>query len=222
MTGLAWNGPLARTVSDAAAMLDAIAVPMPGDPHWAPPLPPGQSFLGQVGLDPGRRRIGRYATPFLAELDVHPDCLRAWDAASALLDELGHQVEDVQPPFAADAGRLFETVWAVAANGAPVDPAAEGELRPLTRWLRGRGAAVSGPEYLLAAGTLQMLARQSIEATAGYDAVLTPTLAMPPRPVGWFTEGGDPAEDFARSTMSPVSRRSACRCTGRPRDSRSA
>src|SRR5204863_3048552 len=28
VTGLAWNGPLARTVRDAAAMLDAIAVPM--------------------------------------------------------------------------------------------------------------------------------------------------------------------------------------------------
>jgi amidase len=28
--------------------------------------------------------------------------------------------------------------------------------------------------------------------------VLTPTLALPPQPVGWFTQGGDPAEDFAR------------------------
>src|SRR5260370_39999194 len=118
-------------------------------------------------------------------MEVQPDWLRAWDATSALLDELGHYVEDVQPPFAAYAGRLFETVWAVAANGAPVDPAAEGELRPLTRWLRGRGAAVSGPEYLLAAGTLQMLARQSIEATAGARARRGPPPARRPRPAGW-------------------------------------
>src|SRR5947199_274866 len=33
-TGLAWSGPLARTVADAAALLDAMAVPQPGDPHW--------------------------------------------------------------------------------------------------------------------------------------------------------------------------------------------
>jgi amidase len=27
---------------------------------------------------------------------------------------------------------------------------------------------------------------------------LTPTIAQLPRPVGWFTEGGDPARDYAR------------------------
>ena len=44
-------------------MLDAMAVPMPGDPHWAPPLAGGATFLSYAGRDPGRLRIGRYATP---------------------------------------------------------------------------------------------------------------------------------------------------------------
>jgi amidase len=35
-------------------------------------------------------------------------------------------------------------------------------------------------------------------AMADFDAILTPTLAQLPRPIGWFTEGGDPAEDFER------------------------
>ena len=93
---------------------------------------------------------------------------------------------------------LFETVWGVASQGAPVEPGREGELQPLTRWLRERGAATSGPEFVQAMARLQMLTRQWITRTAGYDAVLSPTLASPPVPVGHFTAADDPAEDFAR------------------------
>jgi len=198
VTGLAWNGPLARTVRDAAAMLDAMAVPMPGDPHWAPPLPPGETFVSHADRDPGRLRIGRFIDPVVAGADVHEECRRAWEDASGLLAELGHEVADVAPPFGREVVPMFETVWAVATHGVPVDPARADELLPLTRWLRERGAAVTGPQYATALGTLQMLSRQGITATLGYDAILTPTLAQPPRPVGWFTDGTTPAEDFER------------------------
>jgi amidase len=134
----------------------------------------------------------------VAGAQVHEDCRTAWESASTLLADLGHDVEDVPPPFGAESIPLFETLWSVAAHGAPVDPARVGELQPLTRWLRERGAAVSGPQFTAALGMLQMLARNGIVATAPYDAILTPTLAMPPRPVGWFSDGAEPAEDFER------------------------
>jgi amidase len=73
--GLAWHGPLARTVRDAAAWLDATAWPMWGDPHWAPPLPPGHTFLGAANREPRRLRIGRYADPVITSTPIHPDCL---------------------------------------------------------------------------------------------------------------------------------------------------
>lgn len=41
-----------------------------------------------------------------------------------------------------------------------------------------------------------VLTRWVLAAQAAVDVVLTPMLAQLPRPVGWFTEGGDPAEDF--------------------------
>ncbi len=94
VTGLAWNGPLARSVRDAAAMLDAMAVPMPGDPYWAPPLSGGETFLSYAGRDPGTLRIGRYATPAVEGAEVHPDCLAAYEAATEALTGLGHEVED--------------------------------------------------------------------------------------------------------------------------------
>ena len=196
-TRLSVLGPLARTVRDAAAFLDAVAIAQPGDPDPLPPLPSGESFLGWCDREPGRLRIGRYIdSPIPAEVD--PQVRQAWDAASTLLEALGHEVIDFAPPIPPEAIPAFETVWAVSACGVPVDPAREGELRPLTRYLRERGQAVTGPQYAAAIGALALYARQGIAASAHLDAVLTPTLAQLPAPVGWFDADVDPAEDFER------------------------
>jgi amidase len=191
-------GPLARTVRDAAAFLDATAIPQPGDPNPLAPLPDGQSFLGWCEREPGRLRIGRYLdSPIGTELD--PQVRAAWEQASGLLADLGHEVVDVAAPIPPEAVPAFETVWAVSAATIPVDAAGEQLLRPLTRHLRERGRAISGPEFANALGALNVFARKAIAATAHLDAVLTPTLAMLPRPVGWFVgDDGDPAADFER------------------------
>ena len=194
-TRLAVLGPLTRTVRDAAAFLDAVAVPQPGDPDPLPPLPDGHSFLGWCERAPGRLRIGRCAdSPIDFELD--PQVRAAWERASTLLAGLGHEIEDVAPPMPPDAVPAFETIWAVSAATFPVPPHREDELRPLTQHLRERGRAVSGPDFANALAALNVHARTGIAATDQFDAVLVPTVAQLPRPVGWFTEGRDPAEDF--------------------------
>ncbi|HJQ00030.1 MAG TPA: amidase [Jatrophihabitans sp.] len=201
-SGLSVLGPLARTVRDAAAFLDVTAIPQPGDPHWAPPLPAGESFLGWCDRVPKQLRIGRYLQPPVPGAEVDPECQTAWQNASGLLTELGHEVVDIELPIPPMVIPAFETVWAVSAQTVPVDPSREDELRPLTRYLRERGAKIGGAEYAAAVGLLGMISRQAIVATAGFDAVLTPTLALPPRPIGWFCGTAenpvDPAEDFER------------------------
>ncbi|HWN33966.1 MAG TPA: amidase [Pseudonocardia sp.] len=195
--GLSVSGPLARTVSDAAAMLDALAVPVPGEPFGSP-LRGDESFLAAARrAAPGRLRIGRYSQPMLPGLTVDPACLAAYERASRLLAELGHEVVDVDPGFDPEFVDVFETLWAVLAHGHPVPPEAESTLRPLTRWWRARGAAVSGPEFMVAAQAAQNLSRRVIAGHLRVDVTLTPTLAQLPRPVGWFTDGGDPAHDPA-------------------------
>ena len=196
LNGLATNGPLARTVRDAAALLDAMAGPMPGDPHWAPP--PAQSFLSACEQPPGRLRIGRYCSNGLETGALHPDVEAAYESATVLLSSLGHHVEDIASPFDPLLVPSFETVWAVSSAGIPVDPAREAELLPLTRWLRRRGRAASAVEYTAALGAMQLAARVAITATAAYDVVLTPTLASLPAPVGWFREADDPRAEFDR------------------------
>jgi amidase len=196
-TRLSVLGPLARTVRDAAAFLDAVAAPQPGDPDPRAPLPVGETYLGWCDRVPGALRIGRYLdSPIQSEVD--PEVRAAWEQAATLLAGLGHQLEDVRAPMPSDAVPLFETIWAVSAASAPVPPDREALLRPLTRHLRERGAAVTGAQFANALATLGVHARRGIAATAHLDAVLVPTLAQLPRPIGWFADGDDPALDFER------------------------
>lgn len=197
-TRLGVLGPLTRTVRDAAAFLDAVAGPQPGDPDPLPATDPaGGTFLSWCEREPGRLRIGRFLdSPMESEPD--PQVRAAWESASALLAGLGHEVLDVPAPLPAEAIALFEILWTVSAAATPVDPEAEQLLRPLTRHLRERGRAVSGTAFADALAQLAVLSRRALASTEHLDAVLTPTVALLPRPVGWFTETGDPADDFAR------------------------
>lgn len=204
VTGLATNGPLARTVRDAAAFLDVMAGRAVGDPFWAPESE--QPFRAACDQSPGRLRIARFATPVIAETDVHPECLTAWDDASRLLESLGHDLVDIEPPVPRDAVAVFETCWAVLTGLSTVglDTAARARLTPLIRWLGERGERVGGPEFGLALGELRRVAARALAVLAPYDAVLTPTLAQPPLPVGALRNDADPAADFeAQKRFTP-------------------
>ncbi|HWC36786.1 MAG TPA: amidase [Mycobacteriales bacterium] len=202
ISGLAVNGPLARTVRDAAALLDAMAGPAPGDWQWAPPPP--QSFLSSCDASPGRMNIGRFATPVIADAPVHPECMAAYEAASELLSDLGHYVFDYSPTFTADLVPAFETVWSAEFLNLPISSDDEPKTRPLTRWIRDRGRTASGQQVYAALATLRRAARTELTASARYDAILTPTLAQPPALVGGLRDDDDPAADFdAQKRFTP-------------------
>ena len=132
VTGLGTNGPLARTVRDAAAMLDAMAGPVLGDPSWAPP-PRGGASCRPATEPPGRLRIGRYGDNALPT----PASTRRWRRRSTTRPRCSRS--SVTTSRTSRSGRSaptllpsFETVWAVLRRPAG-RPAREGELRPLTR-----------------------------------------------------------------------------------------
>jgi amidase len=204
VTGLATAGPLARTVRDAAALLDVMAGRAVGDPFWAPEQ--ARSFLSACDREPGRLRIARFSTPVIADSDIDPECVRAWEDASGLLESLGHDVVDIDAPLSRDAVPVFEACWAVltALSTVGLPPEGKAQLRPLTRWLGEWGERISGPEFGLALGELRRVAARTLAAVASYDAVLTPTLAVPPLPVGALRDDDDPAADFeAQKRFTP-------------------
>jgi amidase len=211
--GLGTSGPISRSVRDAAAMLDALAGRRAGDPSWAPP--PSSSFLAACDRSPGTLRIATFTGPVIADVAVDNACLDAVVDARRLLEELGHEVVDVPVPMPAEAVPVFETCWAVLTALSVVPPEREHLLRPLTRWLMERGRAVSAPEFGLALGEMRRFAAAALEALAPYDAVLTPTLASPPLPVGAIRNDDDPAADFeAQKAFTPWT--SAWNVTGMP------
>lgn len=195
--GMSVSGPIARTVTDAGALLDAMAVPVPGEPHS--PAGRSTSYLDAARTEPKPLRVGRYAVPPVPGADVDPAALAAYERVSDVLADLGHDVVDVDSGIREDLLPAFETLWAVLSHATPVPPGTEHLLEPLTVWMRERGAAVSAVDYLRATQAAIALSRRIVRTQAAtVDVVLTPMLALLPRPVGWFTAGGDPATDFDR------------------------
>ena len=153
----------------------------------------------------------------IADVSIDHECIAAWESASALLSSLGHEVVDVEVPMPRDAVPVFETCWAVLTALSFVNLPAEkrAQLRPLTTWLSERGMAVSGPEFGLAIGELRRVAARTLAALSSYDVVLTPTLAVPPLPIGAIRNDDDPAEDFeAQKRFTPYT--SMWNVTGSP------
>ena len=207
VTGLGTNGPLARTVRDAAAMLDAMAGPVLGDPAWAPPLPDGETFLDSADRDPGRLRIGRFCESAMPDVELEPEVRAAFDDASRLLADLGHEIEDVPTGLLGDdVLPSFERVWALSGTTLPVPADRVGDLRPLTRELRGRGLALSAQDAMEALFALRMFSRRFLEATARYDVLLAPVCTMTPRPLDWFDADGARRTSNGRSATPPSRR----------------
>ncbi|MET8676313.1 amidase [Streptomyces sp. NPDC004647] len=194
VSGLATAGPLARTVRDTAALLDVMAGPVAGDP--VPLAATGTPFLQWCERPPGRLRIARWSRPDVAGVTVEPQVLAAYEKTSALLAELGHDVVEIEQPLRPGDRDAFTPVWAVLAAMAPVPPERERELMPLTRWLREQGRGTTGEQYARALAAMQAVGRRLAAAVEPYDAVLTPTLAQLPQPVGTLRDDDDPAADF--------------------------
>jgi amidase len=180
LEGLSTAGPMARTVEDAAHFLDVLAGYEPGDPWWAPP--PHEAFAVSVATPPQRLRIAVTATPPI-DTPVDAECVGALSSASDLLANLGHDVREATPPWLEpDLFSMFITVWQVGPALYAVD---ETLLTPLNRGLVESARATSAPDYVRTVAALQALARRIVAFWDEVDVVLTPTLALPPVPIGW-------------------------------------
>ena len=216
VTGLSTAGPMAATVRDSAAFLDVIAGPAPTDSQWAA-ANAGRREPSSTGATETPAGFGshRFCTPVIAGVQVDEEVLAAYKQASTLLESLGHEVSEIEVAFDEATVGAFETVWSVSAAMWPVDPAKEHLLRPLTRWLRERGAATTGPEFALSLVAAAQASARALAVLAPYDVVLTPTLAQLPALVGGIRNDADPAADFeAQKAFTPFT--SAWNMTGMP------
>ena len=197
--GLGTSGPIARTVRDAAALLDVMSGYETGDFFVAPA--PERPFLAEAELEPGRLRIAVTTTPPI-DVPVDPSCVAAVDDAAALLAELGHDVIAATPPWVGEDLILhFIRIWQVGPATAGIDDLSQ--LEPINRMLAEQARETPSPEHAAAIMQLQRLTRTVVAFWDDVDVLLTPTLALPPVPIGWtFDEtGGNPQLAFDRQTL---------------------
>lgn len=193
---LVHQGPLARSVSDAAALLDAMAGPFPGDPLCAVG-PLHGTFLQAASREPQPLRIGYYVESGVTLGAPSPDVVAAMEHTIALLGELGHQVEEIAPPFQSWLMQLFESLYAILAAISPLSEEQEAGVRPLTAYLRNKAVDVTGVQLAQTLSLLRMSARAGVAGAADFDVVVAPTLSRAPALVGELRNDADPAADFA-------------------------
>jgi amidase len=205
---LTTDGMLTRTVADTAAILDVLAGYEPGDATWAPaPLEP---FAAAAARAPRPLRIAATTYPPVEDAVVDPVCAEAVADASALLRSLGHEVEDVEPPWQDESTReIFGAVFSnhialsVAYSGtvAGREPSAE-DMEPMSWAIYSMIRGVDAIRGMAASVQLQAMARQIVSFLLAYDVLLTPALAERPLPIGTLdTAAPEPMATFTRSGL---------------------
>jgi amidase len=187
--GYTSRGCLTRSVRDAAAMIDVMAGPAPGDPYSVPPLE--RPLTEEVGAPPGKLRVAFTAGSLFGKA-THPEAKAAVESAARLLSDLGHEVEEARPEFdrerqvrayliqlGASITTEIETMgrW----TGRKPSPA---YFEPATWFIYQIGRRLSAAELQEARNAAHETGRSLAAFFSRYDLFVTPTLAYPPVRLG--------------------------------------
>lgn len=201
------DGVLTRTVRETADLLDLLSGPTLGDMTWAPP--PGEPFATTAGRAPGRLRIAMSALSPVPDAPVDPVAIQAMQDAAKLLESLGHEVIEADPPWARpELSAVFTASFGPAvctqiklAEMIAGREATAADMEPLSWALFGLCKSINSVDALLAEFQLHGVGRELVTWIAQYDALLTPALAEAPLPLGTLDplDESDPMGAFTRS-----------------------
>lgn len=185
-----WNGmgvigAVSRSVRDSAAFLDAVSGVEPGARYDSTHVPGG--FRAALESTPVGLRIALWTKTWNGEA-IDPECAQAAVDAAKLCEQLGHKVEEVQPPVdgAALSAAFLPILMTSVAKDISDRAAARGkdvsddEIEPLTAFYRARAATVSGLDLQNAIAVQQRAAIAVAQFMQTYDVILTPTQGTPP------------------------------------------
>lgn len=200
--GITVYGVLARTVADAALVLDAAAGNVPGDLHQPPPV----SLSEQVGIGPGSLRIAMSTRfPFtIFRAKLHPEIRAAMNTVGEQLGDLGHTVMAGNPDYGL---RLSWNFLARSTSGLLdwADRVGDGvalDRRTLANMRMGR---LLSEQVLRRARADEADCRRRVGAIFdAVDVVLAPTTAQPPPLARAFDNLGGMATDRKMIAACPV------------------
>lgn len=175
------EGPLSRTVRDGALMLQAMAGYDPRDLFSKP----DQHFDYVASCEGGIEGLRVAWSPDLGYARVGPEVRAITERAARCFEELGAHVEEASPGWP-DPYELFHTLF-YALVGGTVDellPEWQGQLDPGLERIADAGRKLSAFDVSRAQvirNDLQTIGAAFFER---YDLLLTPTMTLPPFPVG--------------------------------------
>ncbi len=179
---LSQAGPMARTVEDAALMLDVIAGPAPGDPFALPA--PGMSFRPR---ELERLDLKVAWSPDLGFATVDPEVRGIAEAAALKFRDLGCDVEEATPDIDGEAiAGAFGPLAAAGdatAHGHLLDDSAD-QLTDYAREFLSAGRSVTGVRYVQSERLRVRLWRALDEFLSRYDLLLSLVVATPAFPIG--------------------------------------
>jgi amidase len=191
--GAVVEGVLARTIADSAAALDVTAGPDPL--AWFNAPPPVRPFAEEATIAPGRLRIGLMAEAPLG-IPTDPACVEAARSAAALLEELGHDVFEVEVPTVSE--ELISPFIVMTSSGlADYDGVEWSKTEPHSRHAHEVATSKnSAYDFVVAARKLEMLSRREVARWGrDFDVLLTPTSAILPPLAGAVLEAQHAAPD---------------------------
>jgi amidase len=180
-----------RSVRDSAALLDATCGDYPQQLMKLPP--PARPYLDEVSAPAGRLRVAFSFDPGLGKV-LHPENRKALEATTAALYGLGHEIVEVKLPLPPETfiecyAALVAAEVAATLRMAPalVGREASRDDLELNTWVLAKmGEAQSAGEAAAALGMLQTFSRQWLAWAASFDVLLTPTVGVPPLPIGAY------------------------------------
>jgi amidase/6-aminohexanoate-cyclic-dimer hydrolase len=212
--GEGWSGmsavhAVSRSVRDNAALLDASSGPDLGAPYW--PTPPERPYLEEVGRSPGRLRIAFQSRAF-TNVETHPDCLAAVEETARVCAELGHEVEESSLSIDTETFRKATgTIIAANLRATCEDRAAAlgrdfgaDDLEPITFAMVTAAANTGSAEYARSVRVIHHIGRQVASFLERYDALLTPTMATPPPPLGVLSLSNPDGGEFLGNLLRTV------------------
>jgi amidase/6-aminohexanoate-cyclic-dimer hydrolase len=191
--GEGWGGfscghVLSISVRDSAVMMDAISGPEPTSIYHAPA--PERRFADEMKRAPGRLRIAYTdKSPYGEAID--PEIAAAVRDVAAMLEKLGHHVEERAPNLPADPAEVMMTI--VGANTALTVRQAgqrfgrtmtENDFELLTLAMAHNAQRTTATDYVASQFAGYRISRALTEFMATCDVFLAPTLCSPPLRLG--------------------------------------
>lgn len=189
-----WNGfaiphVISRSVRDSATFLKISHGPDSGAPYRA--LGGDESDFPMARNKMPKLRVALVKSSILGQ-QTHVDCRNAIDDAGRLMEELGHEVEEVNLPIESESLRLayLTVVAACTAEGLhSIGQQLGRQIRhndvEVATWFMAQvGHALSAAELEIARNTIGMVTRKLAQFHDRYDVIMSPTMAYPPVRIG--------------------------------------